>query len=181
MKHIIVAGAPRSGKTTLSRKLICPGYVHYRLDSIIRAFFKNFPPEYKDWHKASKLTVQVIKQLVDDNEQESIRKEYFIFDSPHLYPEDVASFDTNQFLIIFLGYTDIDVQTKTDAILAYDAKTCWTHKLPREELAKLVDGNIKFSKEIEAQCKAHDILYFDVSNNPEATLQKVREYILQNV
>jgi dephospho-CoA kinase len=101
MKHIIVAGAPRSGKTTLSRRLIYPGYVHYRLDSIIRAFFKNFPPDYKDWHKASKLTVQLIEQLVDDNEQESIRKEYFIFDSPHLYPNDVAHLDKTQYLMVF--------------------------------------------------------------------------------
>ena len=103
MKHIILAGAPRSGKTTVSRELTYLGYTHYRLDSIKRACFSFFNPKQNDWHGASKFTVEIIKKLVDDNEQESIRKEYFIFDTPHLYPEDVKDLDPNLFLVVFVG------------------------------------------------------------------------------
>ena len=181
MKHIIVAGAPRSGKTTISRELTYLGYVHYRLDSIKRAIFSIFCPNEKDWHKASQITVKIIEKLVDDNEQESIRKEFFIFDTPHLYPEDVANLDKDKYLIVFIGYTDVDVSEKVQTILEYDAETCWTHKQTKERLHELVQGNIEFSKEIKTQCKKHGIPYFDVSKEPEINLNKVKDYIKKRI
>ena len=33
MKHIIIAGASRSGKTTLALKLAKHGFIHYKMDS----------------------------------------------------------------------------------------------------------------------------------------------------
>jgi len=180
-KHIIVAGTPRAGKTTISRELTYLGYVHYRLDSIKRAIFSIFFPNEKDWHKASQITVKIIEKLVDDNEQESTRKEFFIFDTPHLYPEDVAKLDKDKYLIVFIGYTDVDVSEKVQSILDYDDETCWTHKLSREKLEELVRGNIEFSKEIKEQCETYGIPYFDVSNNPEVALQKVKNYIKKRV
>ena len=180
MKHIIIAGAPRSGKTTISRELTYLGYVHYRLDSIKRAVFSMFCPGEKDWNKASKFTAKVIEKLVDDNEQESIRKEYFIFDTPHLYPKDVANFNSMHYTIVFLGYTDVDVDKKVRDILLYDSKTCWTHKLNLLDLYDLVEGNIEFSKEIKEQCQKYDIPYFDISENSEVVLRKAKEYIKDN-
>ncbi len=180
MKHIIVAGAPRSGKTTISRELTYLGYVHYRLDSIKRAVFSIFCPGVHDWHKASKVTVEIIEKLVDDNDQESSRMEYFIFDTPHVYPEDVRHLDKNKYLIVFLGYTDVSLEDKVNHILAHDTKTCWTQKLPREKLTSLVEGNIAFSKEISAQCVEYGIPYFDVSHDIALVLSRVKRYIELN-
>ena len=42
MKHIIIAGASRSGKTTLALKLAKHGFVHYKMDSIKRGIDDNF-------------------------------------------------------------------------------------------------------------------------------------------
>ena len=182
MKHIIIAGAPRSGKTTVSRELTSfSGCVHYRLDSIKRAVFEIFCPGNKDWHFASKMTVKIIQKLVDDNNQESTRKEYFIFDTPHLYPEDVATLNKDEFLIVFVGYTDVDVDEKVDTILRYDAKTCWTQKLSREKLKSLVEGNVSFSKEIKVQCEKYGIPYFDVSYDPINVLNEVKHYVRTNL
>lgn len=181
MKHIIIAGAPRSGKTTISRELTAfGGYVHYRLDSIKRAVFDIFCPEKKDWHFASKMTVKIIEKLVDDNNQESVRKEFFIFDTPHLYPEDIAHLSKDNYLIVFIGYTNIDVDEKVDNILKYDSGTCWTHKLERNKLRSLVEGNIAFSKEIKSQCEKYSIPYFDVSDNSPCVLNEVKHFIRKN-
>ncbi len=177
MKHVIIGGAPRAGKTTLSRELTYGGYVHYRLDSIKRAVFDIFCPNNKDWHLASTITRKIIDKLIDDNEQESLKQEYFIFDTPHLYPEDVKDLDKDKILIVFLGYAYSKVDEKVENILKYDAKTCWTHKIPISRLRDLVDGNIKFSREIQKQCSEYKIPYFDVSYNRNDILEEVREYI----
>ena len=42
MKHIIIAGASRSGKTTLALKLAKHGFIHYKMDSIKRGIDDNF-------------------------------------------------------------------------------------------------------------------------------------------
>ena len=182
LRHVIIAGAPRSGKTTVSRELTAfGGYVHYRLDSIKRAVFDIFCPEKKDWHFASQMTVKIIEKLVDDNNQESTRKEFFIFDTPHLYPKDVAHLDKNDYLIVFIGYTEINVDDKIQDILKYDSPTCWTHKLNRDKLKELVEGNIRFSKEIKAQCQQYGIPYFDVSKDSLFVLNEVKHFIRSNV
>ncbi|MBR3280351.1 MAG: hypothetical protein IKI57_00700 [Clostridia bacterium] len=182
MKHIIIAGAPRSGKTTISRELTAfSGCVHYRLDSIKRAVFEIFCPGKKDWHFASKMTVKIIQKLVDDNNQESVRKEYFIFDTPHLYPEDVVELNPEEFIVVFVGYTDIDVSEKVESILKYDAETCWTQKLSKEKLTSLVEGNIRFSKEIKEQCEKYNLPYFDVSTDPLRVLNDVKRFVKANL
>ena len=182
MKHIIIAGAPRSGKTTISRELTAfSGCVHYRLDSIKRAVFDIFCPGKKDWHFASQMTVKIIEKLVDDNNLESTRKEYFIFDTPHLYPEDVIKLDLHEFIIVFIGYTSIDTDKKVDSIIKYDAQTCWTQQLSREKLKSLVEGNIAFSKEIKSQCEKYGIPYFDVSENHIQVLDEVKNYVKNNL
>jgi hypothetical protein len=106
--------------------------------------------------------------------------EYFIFDTPHIYPEDVKHLDRNKYLIIFLGYTDVGVEEKVEHILSHDAASCWTQKLPREKLVSLVEGNIEFSKEIAEQCSEYDIPYFDVSHNISLQLARVKRYIEVN-
>ena len=183
MKHIIIAGAPRSGKTTISRELISfTGCVHYRLDSIKRAVFDILSLNKKDWWFASRMTAQIIDKLVDDNEQESVRKEFFIFDTPHLYPREVAeNLDLEKFVVVFLGYTDVNIEEKVGSILKYDAKTCWTHKLSIQELTSLVKGNVRFSKEIKEQCEKYGIPYFDVSKDPLYVLNEVKRYIKANL
>ena len=42
MKHVIIAGASRSGKTTLSLKLRERGFTHYKMDTIKRGLDNNF-------------------------------------------------------------------------------------------------------------------------------------------
>ena len=42
MKHIIIAGASRSGKTTLALKFKKEGFVHYKMDTIKRGLDNNF-------------------------------------------------------------------------------------------------------------------------------------------
>ena len=181
-KHIIIAGSPRAGKTTLSRKIIerFPRYTHYKMDSIKRAVFDIFYPGNSDWHVASKIVSRIIKKIVDDNKQESTQNELFIFDTPHLYPEDLKDFDKNEYLIVFIGYTEISVKEKTEEILKYDKDTCWTQKLDREKLEELVKGNIEFSKEIRSQCRKYGLKYFDMSNNLPRTIERVKAFIVDN-
>ncbi len=183
MKHIIIAGAPRSGKTTLSRSVHMyyknPIYTHYKMDSIKRATFDILGLKNKDWHFASTFVAEMIKRICSDNEQESSDPEFFIFDTPHLYPDDLAKFPKSKFLIIFLGYTDISAKEKAIQILEHDSPNCWTKKVSNERLMELVNGNIAFSEEIKAQCSNHDMLYFDTSKNIHTILHSAFNSIIE--
>ncbi len=185
MKHVIIAGAPRSGKTTLSRMLRSyyptPVFTHYKMDSIKRVVFDTFCPENKDWHYASEVVAKMIKKICDDNAQESSNPEYIIFDSPHLYPKDLVDFDRSKFLIVFLGYTDISVEKKAAQILEHDAPSCWTRKLKIPKLKSLIEGNIAFSQEIKKQCAKYGFYYFDTSHNMYQSLIEILNFIVHHV
>lgn len=49
MKHVIIAGASRAGKTSLSIELSKCGYTHYKMDSIVRAMCHIFNLDRHDW------------------------------------------------------------------------------------------------------------------------------------
>lgn len=183
MKHVIIAGSPRAGKTTMSKSLMSGnlGFTHYKMDSIKRAVFDIFCPENKDWHFASKVVARMIKKICDDNRQESTKPECFIFDTPHLYPEDLIDFPKDEFVIIFLGYTEISVEEKTNEILSHDRADCWTKKLERKKLEALVEGNIAFSKELKEQCEKYGIKYFEMSEDMEEHLFEAIDYVVQNI
>jgi hypothetical protein len=150
------------------------------MDSIKRAVFDMFCPGSNDWHLASSVVSQMIKKICDDNAQESSSPEFFIFDSPHIYPEDLLILPKSNFIIVFLGYTDINPRTKMKDIRSYDSKDCWTQKLSEEQLLSLIKGNIEYSEEIKEQCYKYGFPYFDTSKDMNSTLIRALNYIVNN-
>ena len=74
MKHIIIAGAARSGKTMMALKLGQEGFVHYKMDSIKRGIDNNFWDNYKDnWKKVSPHMAYLIKTIIDENQSDIVK------------------------------------------------------------------------------------------------------------
>lgn len=178
MKHIIIAGAARSGKTMLSLKFGQEGFMHYKMDSIKRGIDNNFWTGYKDnWKKVSPHMAYLIKTIIDENQSDIVKnEEYYCIDTCHLYPRDIAKYNLQNTIIIFMGYCDIDVDNKVKNIREYDKNT-WSASKNDNDLLEDTKLDIEYSKEAKKQCEELGIPFFDTSKDFEKTLYDIYKYI----
>ena len=176
--HIIIAGAARSGKTTLSLMLNDVGYVHYKMDSIKRGICEAYKLQYDNWDKVSVIMATIINRMIKDQTTDTnYLQENYLFDIPFLYPQDLSLMDTNNTLVIFLGYSKLSVEECFNNIREYDKDNYWTNSISNKSLKKMCEENIKFSKYLEKECLKYHLPYFDTSYNREKVLNDVLKYI----
>lgn len=178
MKHIIIAGAARSGKTMMALKLGQEGFVHYKMDSIKRGIDNNFWNNYKDnWKKVSPHMAYLIKTIIDENQSDIVKgKEFYCIDTCHIYPRDIAKYNLKNTIIVFMGYCNINIDDKIKNIRQYDIET-WSTKKNDEDLKNDTKMDIEFSKEAKKECEELGIKFFDTSINFEQTLYDIYKYI----
>lgn len=178
MKHVIIAGAARSGKTMMALKLGQEGFEHYKMDSIKRGIDNNFWNGYKDdWKKVSPHMSYLIKTIIDENQSDIVKnKEFYCIDTCHIYPRDIAKYNLKNTVIVFLGYCNINVEDKMKNIRKYDVGT-WSSLKSDEDLKNDTLMDIAYSKEAKKQCEELGIKFFDTSENFEQTLYEIYKYI----
>lgn len=178
MKHVIIAGAARSGKTMLALKLGKDGLVHYKMDSIKRGIDNNFWNNYKDnWKKVSPHMAYLIKTIIDENQSDIVKnQEYYCIDTCHVYPKDIAKYNLENTVIIFMGYCNIETKDKVKNIRTYDKGT-WSNKKSDDDLIKDTNLDIEYSKEAKKQCEELNIKFFDTSDDFEKQLSLAYQYI----
>ncbi len=180
-KHVIIAGACRSGKTTLSKSLSDLGFIHYKMDAIKRAIYKVFELDKKeDWSVLSPKIIQIIESIVEDNSTDD-SEERFVIDTPYIYPKDLSNIDRRKFVVIFLGYSQITPQEKLNRIRENDSKNCWTNSVSDNEMLKQSEMSIEYSKVVRNQCAENGFAYFDTSFDFTEDLKKARDYIKENI
>lgn len=180
-KHIIIAGACRSGKTTLSKSLSDLGFIHYKMDAIKRAIYKVFGFDKKDdWRILSPKIIQIIESIIEDNDVDD-SNERFVIDTPYIYPKDLSNIDREKFVVIFLGYSQTTPDEKLNRIRENDSKKCWTNSISDKEMLKQSEMSIEYSKIVKKQCEENGFAYFDTSFDFTETLKKAREYIEKNI
>lgn len=179
--HVIIAGAARSGKTTLSLMLNKYGYTHYKMDSIKRGICESYNLSYDSWEDVSKIMCKIINRIIQDNKTDTnYGIEKYLFDTPFLYPKDIEMIDTSDTKVIFLGYANIDVEEEFKLIRKNDKDNFWTAKISDDELRKWTYDNIEFSKYLESECKKLGISYYDTSQNRDEVLQKALKDIINS-
>lgn len=178
--HVIIAGAARSGKTTLALKLNKYGFTHYKMDSIKRGIWESYKLAYDDWENVSPIICKIINRIILDNRTDTnYMLEKYLFDTPFLYPKDIKLIDTSETKVIFLGYAHIDVDEGVRLIRKYDKENFWTSKKSDEELTKEVRENIEFSKYLEKECERLGITYYDTSFDREEVLNRIINDIIE--
>ena len=179
-RHVIIAGTPRAGKTTVCLELLKYGFVHYKMDSIKRGICEVFGYDQHDWDFLNEKIAKIINIIIKENKTDTIAGlEYYAIDTCHVLPKDVALFDEN-ILVIYLGYADISVEDKFNEIRLNDKKHYWSSKVSNENLRRMIEANINLSKEIREECNRLNIKYFDTSFNREMVLKEVIGYIIKN-
>lgn len=177
--HVIIAGAARAGKTTLSLMLNEYGFTHYKMDSIKRGICESYDLKYDDWEGVSPIMCKIINRIILDNRTDTnFGVEKYLFDTPFLYPKDIEMIDTSETKVIFLGYAHIDVEEELKLIRKYDKENFWTSKISDEELRRWTYDNIEFSKYLESECAKLGIPYYDTSKDRKNVLKRALNDII---
>ena len=179
--HVIIAGAARAGKTTLSLMLNEYGFTHYKMDSIKRGICESEILDPSDWDKVSSVMCTVINRIIEDNKTDTnYLKEKYLFDTPFLYPKDINLINTENTMVVFLGCAHISVEEEMKLIRENDEEHYWTNKIDDEELRKWTSDSIEFSKYLEEECKKYNLKYYDTSFDREKVLKQILNDIINN-
>lgn len=181
-KHIIIAGASRSGKTTLATRLKDLGYIHYTMDSIKRGIYNGNFMEGKgsNWKEVSPKMTKLIERLIQDNKEDiNYNVEFYVIDVGTIYPEDAITLNKmDNVILMFLGYPDVDVSWKVHQMQKYDkALNSWTKNLPEDQITGMVNFSVGFSREVRKQCLENNIMFFDIGYNQKEVLDEIYKKI----
>ena len=181
-KHIIIAGASRSGKTTLATRLKDLGYIHYTMDSIKRGIYNGNFMEGKgsNWKEVSPKMTKLIERLIQDNKEDiNYNVEFYVIDVGTIYPEDAITLNKmDNVILMFLGYPDVDVSWKVHQMQKYDkALNSWTKNLPEDQITGMVNFSVGFSREVRKQCLENNIMFFDTGYNQKEVLDEIYKKI----
>jgi hypothetical protein len=181
-RNFVIGGVPRSGKTTVSRRLSKElGISHLPLDALISAFEVHFP-EHGIMHQ--KLTLEEISRnflpfASTYFEEMEFEGTSFCADSYHILPAGAVTLaSVPKSNIIYLGYPRASVRQKLADIRNYAEKDDWTADFGNSEMEPLVQRFIDQSKFIEAECKKHGIPFVDTSTDFEVSLESAFQRLL---
>ena len=179
MKHIIIAGASRSGKTTLALKFKKEGFVHYKMDTIKRGLDNNFyDGRISLWSDASPKFANLIERIIDEAKTDIILdEEWYVIDTCHLYPKDIAKIDLTNTLVVFLGYPNKTVYEKLKDIREYDPFNQWTRKKSDEVLINNSALDIEYSICAKLECEKVNIPFFDTGTNFNEAIEEAYKYL----
>lgn len=174
MKHVLILGAARSGKTTLAQMLHKQlGYNIVSVDSFITAFEQNYPQLGFKHHGNNRdiapFAASYVKSFIYNYPQTK-----FAVEGYHIRPEDaVKLFDNQQFEIVVLGYPQLSPQEAFDNVKKYEGKEDYTVWMSDEDVLSMVTRHVEHSKEFKSECQRLGLNFTDTSYNRRQVLDNL--------
>lgn len=183
-KHIIIAGVPRAGKTTLCSYLAKSlKYQHLTMDAVVKGIQYAFPEtgvahtDRWDFLKTSKDLINFIKKVSSTCTYDKLPYR-LAFDIYHITPQEYSeNIDKNCCDIYFLGYPNISLEEKFKEIRKFDTEYDWTSKRDDEIVKTHIKDYIEISKWLEEECKKYNLPFIDVSQGRESKLKELANKI----
>jgi hypothetical protein len=164
----ILGGAPRSGKTLLSRRMLAEkGIAHFPVDALV-GMLAYAMPELEVHHsqefiikseKVGKLTKHLFGFFVAQNEP-------YLLEGDAILPSQVNEFvlehaDTKA---CFTGYPEITPEQKLRDLREFgEGQKDWTNNESDEALLWMLERAIRFSAYLKKECSLYGIPFFDSS------------------
>lgn len=183
MKNIIILGAARSGKSTLSEVLHERyNYSIISIDSFVSAIQDNFP-ELGITHSNSENKFKLLAPFVYSY-MKKITNEYpsqrFVLEGWHVYPKDILHlFKKEDIKIICLGYTKINIDEAFRLLRANEKENSYTKRMTNERVRSLIEKHMNYSILLKKQCIENKIMFFDTSINREKILDDIVKYLME--
>ena len=180
--HVIVAGVPRAGKSTLSNMLAKRGYTHVSMDSIIAGFERVFPETGINTYAGlssldTLITISAkiapfISAMMGSGEygEHSLGA---VFDVYQLLPSDYVKYISCDVKIIYLGSSDVTPDERYAIQKQYDTERDYTFYKTDEELREGANYIVEQSKLIKSQCEQYGLAYYDTSYSRFETFNKI--------
>lgn len=180
-KNILIIGASRTGKTTLSQILNKElGYNIINLDNIICGIEDAFPElgirhDYNDRKVATIFAPFLVKYLKELSEGPIFYNDnQFVLEGVYVDFENVLpSIDKEKYEIIGLTYNDITKEKLFENIKKNDTEDDWTYYVNDEELKGDVNYFIEYNKYFDQKFKEYGIKTYDVSINRNLVFEKI--------
>ncbi len=180
-KHIIIAGVPRAGKSTVSQMIAKKyGYQHISMDSIIAGFEKVFPEtgidtdadkDVKENVKSiSSKIAPFLRAMIDSGEYDEC--DYgMVLDVFQLLPEDYRKYiDPTVCEIYYFITSDVTAEEWYELLKQYDTPKDYTYYKPEEEKRKACEEVVEISKYYKEQCERFQLSFFETAQNREKVL-----------
>lgn len=185
-KHIIIAGVPRAGKTTLCSYLAKSlKYQHLAMDAIIMGIEVAFPEtgvkhtDRWDLLSTGKNWTNFIKKISSTSNYDKLPYR-LAFDMYHITPKEyIENIDSSCCDIIFIGYPNISIDEKFKQIRQFDSIYDWTSQRDDSIVKEHIKDYIEISKYLQEECKKYNLTFIDVSEDRENKLRDVANKILK--
>jgi len=177
----IISGISRSGKSTACSRLFDKIHVPYLpTDTIMMGVHNGFPsigvnPETYSYEIAEKLWPLLKNMIICMIENEMD----YIFEGEAFLAKDInelIKMYPNKIKACFIGYKNIDLDTKFQQIMKYSPKNDWFINNPDDYIKKHLSNMINLSTRIFDEATKNNIKYFDSSLSFENTVNDVVEY-----
>jgi len=188
--NIIIAGVPRAGKSTISRKISKEfGYQHISMDSINAAFEQVFPElginTYADMssleilHNISGKIAPFINAMMDSGEYDEFDRG-MVLDVYQLLPDDYIKYLSGSNSEIFYFITsDVTPEERFIIQKAYDTENDYTFYKTNEELREGCKYIVEQSKLIKEQCIRHNIPYYETAKDRDAVFKRFIQVLVE--
>ncbi len=183
-KHLIIAGVPRSGKSTLSRRIAreC-GYQHISMDSIIAGFEQCFPETGVNTN-APKSSLEILYTIsgkmapflraMTSVEEYDEQNGPMVIDMYQLLPEDYEKhIDKTLCDILYLVTAEVTPEERFQIQKEFDTPQDYSYYLSDEERMEGCHYLVEQSILIRDECKKYGLPCYETSKNREQVLEKL--------
>lgn len=183
MKNIIILGAARSGKSTLSEILHEKyNYSIISIDSFVSAIQDNFL-ELGITHSNTENKFKLLAPFVYSYMKKIINEypnQKFVLEGWHVYPKDILHlFKKEDIKIVCLGYTKINIDEAFSLLRANETENSYTKRMTDEKVRSLIEKHMNYSVILKEQCVDNKIMFFDTSVNREKILDDIVKYLME--
>ncbi len=182
-KHIIIAGVPRAGKSTVSQRIAKQfGYQHISIDSVIAGIENVFPetgvntdaavePQTNLEYISSKMG-PFLKAMMASGEYNEC--DYgMVIDIYQLLPNDYMKYVDRDICDIYYFITsDVTPEERFKILKSHDTPNDYTYFRSDEDNYRDCIDIVNISKIIKAQCISCGIPYYETACNREAVLKE---------
>ncbi len=183
-RHIIIAGVPRAGKSTISRMLSRQyGFQHISMDTIIAGFERCFPETGVNTYQglSSLDTLRVISgkmapfvRAMLDHSAYDPSEPGMVLDMYQLLPEDYHRYIRGaDCQIAYLITSDVTPEERFLIQKRYDTEKDYTFGRSDEELLEGAEYIVEQSLLMKAQCEAYAIPYYETAHDREQAFERL--------
>lgn len=188
MKHLIVAGVPRAGKSTLSRRIAREfGWQHISMDSIIAGFEQCFPETGVDTGiavNAGKPSMEIFRiisgkmapflRAMTSEEEYDRENGPMVIDMYQLLPEDYVNYlDPKTCGILYLVTGDVSPEERFVIQKKFDTPKDYTYSLTDEERMEGCQYLVEQSRLIREQCEQYGLPCFETAHARERVFEDI--------